>query len=89
MSIIKIYKDYKPLLFYSLLSLASALIGTIFVYGPILEYFEFKYVYKVPSLIFAITFYLISFLLLSVGLILDTVKKYHSLEFENDLLKFK
>lgn len=64
---------YKPLLFFGILSGILLLVGFAFMIVPIREYFEYKYVYKVPTLIFSIMIMLISFLSFTTGLILDNI----------------
>ena len=64
-------KDYKPLLFFSILSLVIFIIGLIVGIPVIYEYIAYKYVYKIPSAILASVLMMISLLLVSLGLILD------------------
>lgn len=82
MTLFNIFKDYKPLQFYSLVAFLTFLVAICFGLLPVFEYFQFGFVYKVPSLIFSLSLLIISILLSCVGLILDTVKKYHRLEFQ-------
>ncbi|MEI6728919.1 MAG: glycosyltransferase family 2 protein [bacterium] len=88
-TILNIFKDYKPLFFYSILTVMTFFVASIIMIWPLLEYIEFRFVYKLPSLVMAIGLYLVSILLLCVGLILDSVKKYHTLEYQHNLLKYK
>lgn len=88
-TILNIFKDYRPLFFYLILTGISFFLASVIMIWPLLEYIEFRFVYKLPSLVIAIGLYLISVLLLCVGLILDSVKKYHTLEYQNNLLKYK
>lgn len=64
---------YKPLLFFGTLSAVLLLIGLLFMIVPIREYFEYSYVYKVPTLIFSIMLIIISLLAFTTGLILDNI----------------
>jgi glycosyltransferase involved in cell wall biosynthesis len=70
--IFNLFKDYRPLLFFSLCGLLLAIAGLIIGIPPILEFLEGGYVYKVPSAILAAAFEIIAILLFACGLILDT-----------------
>jgi hypothetical protein len=83
LSIIHIFKDYRPLFFYSIFASVSLFIGLGFVSIPVLEYFEYKFVFRVPSLIFGLGFILISLIFMNIALILDTQRKYHKLIMNN------
>ncbi len=76
-SILILFKDYKPLIFFSgisfLLLMATALAGIF----PVLDYLRFQYVYHIPLAVLAAGLGILSTLTFSVGLILDTVLKYH------------
>lgn len=64
---------YKPLLFFGAVSAILFVIGLLFMVVPIKEYFEYKYVYKVPTLIFSIMLIIVSLLSVMTGLILDNI----------------
>jgi len=75
LTIFNLAKDFRPLLFFSLMSaffgLAALLIGI-----PVLsEYMRTHYIHRVPSAILSTGLAIITCLLFSVGLILDTVSK--------------
>lgn len=69
MRIFKLLVGYKPLLFFGFLSLASALLGSLFGYYPIAEYIRYQYVYSVPKAILASSLILFSVVSFSTGLI--------------------
>lgn len=74
-TIFMLFKNYKPLLFFTLLSLFLASIGLI-VFVPIfLNFLETGLVPKIPSLIVSLLLLLSSFLSFMSGVILDTVVK--------------
>lgn len=77
-----IFKDFKPLLFFSCMSLLFMLLGLASGLLPILDYIQLRYVHHVPLAILAVGFVILAMLFFSVGLILDTVTKFHRLEFE-------
>lgn len=64
---------YKPLLFFGMVSIILFILGILFMIIPIREYFEYQYVYKVPTLIFSIMLIIVSILSLATGLILDNI----------------
>lgn len=64
---------YKPLLFFGSVSVILFITGIIFMIVPIKEYFEYKYVYKVPTLIFSIMLTIVALLAFATGLILDNI----------------
>ncbi|WBV59580.1 glycosyltransferase family 2 protein [Chryseobacterium camelliae] len=64
---------YKPLLFFGMVSVILFVAGILFMIIPIREYFEYQYVYKVPTLIFSIMLIIVSILSLATGLILDNI----------------
>ena len=72
-----LFKDYKPLLFFTavsaLLALASLAIGIV----PVLDYVESRYVFHVPRAILAAALAILSLVALTAGLILDTIAKLH------------
>lgn len=76
-AIVKLFKDYKPLSFFSLLAaglvIASLLAGSL----PILEYIETGVVLRLPLAVLAAALGLLAALMFSVGLILDTAARYH------------
>jgi hypothetical protein len=75
--ILLLFKDYKPLPFFggvaALLALASLAAGT----PPILDYARTGYVYHVPLAILAAGLGVLATLCLAVGLLLDTIARYH------------
>ncbi|MEJ5168884.1 MAG: glycosyltransferase family 2 protein [Arcobacteraceae bacterium] len=77
-TILTVFKDYKPLHFFSIISLvffcASLAVGI-----PVInEFLETSYVSKVPSAILSVGLMLISILSLFCGFILDTIVKNHN-----------
>jgi glycosyltransferase involved in cell wall biosynthesis len=64
---------YKPLLFFGGFSIILFIIGILFMIVPIKEYFEYQYVYKVPTLIFSIMLLIVAILSFVTGLILDNI----------------
>lgn len=75
--ILLLFKDYKPFVFFTavaaLLLLCSLAVGS----APLLDFYRFSYVYHVPRAILAAALALLSALSFGVGLLLDTVSRYH------------
>ena len=81
-SIAMIFKDYKPLLFFSSLAVFLLLITPAAGMPPILDYIETRYVTHVPLAILATGTGILSALSLTIGLILHTISRYHNENFE-------
>ena len=75
MTIFKLYKDYKPLQFFSITSLLLALISLAFFVPVLSEYLLTGLVPKLPTLVMAGFTMLGALLSLGVGLVLDTAVK--------------
>ena len=75
-TIVLVVKDFRPLLFFSLLSLLMLLLSLSAGLAPILDYTRFQYVYHVPLAILATGLAILSALCLVCGLILDTIVRY-------------
>lgn len=81
-SIASLFKNYKPFVFFTGLSLLAFIAGTAVGIPPILEYFETHYVYKVPSAILSAALMILSMLFFCCGLILDTVVRHQRENYE-------
>lgn len=84
-TILWIFKDYKPLVFFGFWSCFAALAGGFIGIPEIVGFFSQTYVPSIPSVILSIFCVFTSMLLLSVGLTLDTVVKFHRLDFERTI----
>lgn len=81
-TIFNIFKDYRPMLFFSSLSLIFFIAGVSLGIVPVMEFIEFRYVYRVPSAILATGMMIFSLLFFAIGLILDTIVRYEKFNFE-------
>jgi len=83
-----LFKDCRPLLFFSLLAMCVLLCGVILFIPILVEYVKTGLVPRFPTLFAACTLILLSALFEICGLILDTVVKKHSqrLEVQMNLL---
>lgn len=88
-TILSLFKDYKPLPFFSIISLISFVVG-ILVGTPVIdEFIKTHYITKLPSAVLALGFVLIAILLLTNGLILDTLVKQNKQNYELYLNQFR
>ncbi|MFP4486482.1 MAG: glycosyltransferase family 2 protein [Campylobacterales bacterium] len=88
-TILWVFKDYKPLMFFSLLASLFFILGLCFGIPPVIEYMQSGYVYKVPSAILATGLMLISVISLFSGFILDSVVKFHKEQYELKILDYE
>lgn len=72
-----LFKNYKPLAFFSLLSLFFFIFALFAGIPVIVEFINTSYINKIPSAILAVGLTLISVISLFVGFILDTVVRQH------------
>lgn len=80
-ALVKIFKDYKPQIFFTSLAVLLALLSLLAGLPPILDYYRTRYVSRVPLAVLAAALGILSMLSLGVGLILDTVNRYHTESF--------
>lgn len=86
-TIVKLFEEYRPLLFFGLISLVLCVVALIFGAPVFVEYFQTHMVPRIPTLIFAGFLLLASCLSLICGIILDVVVKKHRQVFELFLLQ--
>lgn len=72
-----IFKDYRPALFFGAIAIVLAIASVAAGSGPVLEYFRTGLVFQIPRAILAAGLGILATIALAVGLILDTVSKYH------------
>lgn len=87
-TIIKLYKNYQPFSFFSLLALMFLLMGAGAGFPVIYEYVQTQYIRHVPLAILATGLMISSLLFFSIGIVLSTVVKIHKYEFERQLLNY-
>lgn len=78
----RLFKEYKPTIFFTLISLIFLIISIIFAVPVFKEYFQTGLVPRYPTLIFSGFMLMISILLFVCGLILEVVVKKHRQLFE-------
>ncbi|WP_290459995.1 glycosyltransferase family 2 protein [Romboutsia ilealis] len=84
-TILKLYKDYKPLSFFGLIALLLFLLGSVMMIPVLSGYIKTGLVAKFPTLIVAIGLLTSSLVSLACGLMLDTVKKHSDQFYELSL----
>ena len=93
LTLFNLFKDNRPFLFFGCLSLIIFVVGLIVGIPVIDEFIKTAYITKVPSAVLAAALMINSFLLLSVGIILDAIKNQKRYLFEchmNDVMsKYK
>lgn len=87
-TIVKMYKDYKPLRFFSMIAVIIFLLGILIGIPVIVEFFKTKFIAKVPSAILATGLVTLSVIIGQCGVILDTVVKINKENYQLNLLKY-
>lgn len=82
MCIFNLYRHYKPLNFFSLLSVFLLFFAVIVGIPVIYEYIEYSYIYKLPSAVLASGLMILSVLMFVCGLLLDTLAHNERCRFE-------
>ncbi len=77
-----LFKDYKPLMFFSIIAGVFFIFSLVAGVPVIVEFVRTHYIAKVPSAILAVGLMLISTMTLFIGFVLDTVTKQHKDNFE-------
>ena len=80
-----LFKDYRPLKFFTIISAVLFIIGMIVGLPVIAEFFETGLVNRLPSAVLAVAFVFLSSLALITGLILDSVAKSERKHWEIDV----
>jgi glycosyltransferase involved in cell wall biosynthesis len=84
-----LFKDYKPLAFFSVMGLLFCLTGLVIGAPAVLEFMETGYIFKVPSTILAASVEVIGLLMFTCGIILDTTVKHQKMLHEQQATLFK
>lgn len=78
----RLFKEYRPALFFNIISLLIFFISLIFIVPVFVEYFKTGLVLRFPSLIFGCILLVISLLLLVCGIILQVIVKKDKQNYE-------
>jgi len=87
-TILWVFKDYKPLSFFSILAGIFFILSLSVGFPVILEFLDTAFVSKIPSAILSVGLMLISILALFSGFILDTIVKQHRESYEIALIRW-
>ncbi len=88
-TIVTLFKDYRPLPFFSLVALLLFVLGVLVGIPVISEFVRLHYIYKVPSAILALGLVLVGVMLLLNGLVLDTMVKMNRKDYELYLNRYR
>ena len=88
-TIARLYKEYKPMHFFGLISFIFFVITLVFGIPVFIEYFKTGLVPRFPTLIFSGFMLMISLFSLSCGIILEVVVKKHRQLFELNLINIR
>jgi len=77
-SVVMIFKDYKPLLFFTTCSIILAIACLFFGIAPIRDFYSTGKVFHLPRAVLAASVGVLATLSFAIGLILDTIAKYHN-----------
>jgi glycosyltransferase involved in cell wall biosynthesis len=72
-----IFKDYKPLVFFSSLSILCFFLGLMAGWYPISDYLTTRFVSHVPLALLAAALEILAVLFLGIGLILNAITRFH------------
>ena len=81
-TIFKLFKNYKPLGFFSVIAMLVAALGLGFFIPVLIDFIKTGLVAKIPTLISCVMCFLISILSFFSGMILDTIKQKNRQDFE-------
>lgn len=88
-TIVNMFKNYKPLQFFTIIAMILFIIGLIIGIPVFVEFFKTHYITKVPSAILATGIIILSVIVAQCGVILHTVVKQHKEDYELNLLRYE
>lgn len=88
-TIVRMFKDYKPLRFFGIIALILFCLGLIIGIPVICEFVKTSYITKVPSAILATGVMIFSVISLQCGIILDTITRQHRENYELNVLRYE
>ena len=84
-TILRIFKDYRPFMFFSTISLFLFVLSVGFGIPPVTDYLSEQYVHHVPMFILSVGLFVASLLIMVCGLILDTVVRHNRVAYEIEM----
>lgn len=88
-TVFSLFKNYKPFLFFTWVSAVLFAIGVIVGLPVIIEFIKTNFITKLPSAVLASGLCIVSILLFTCGIILDTIAKNNALNYELYLNSYK
>lgn len=86
LTIFNILMNHRPMFFFGTLALSCAGLGLALGLFPVMEYIQFRYVYRVPTAILAMGLMVLSVLFSGIALILTNVNNHFQALFEISML---
>lgn len=87
-TIFMLFRDFRPLQFFSAISVVIAFISFVMAIPVFMEYFETGLVPRFPTLIFSGFLFIFAMLLFATGLILDSIKRRDNTAFRLRIIDF-
>lgn len=87
-TIFRVFKDYKPLAFFTILAIFFFVLSLVVGIPVITEFIDTSFITKIPSAILSVGLMLVSILFLFSGFILDTIVKQHRESYELNLIRW-
>ncbi len=88
-TIIKMFKDHKPLKFFTIIFILLTILGLIVGIPVIVEFYQTGYITKMPSAILATGIITLAIISEQCGIILHTIVKQHKENYEINLLRYE
>lgn len=88
-TIIKMFKDHKPLKFFTIIFILLFILGLIVGIPVIVEFYRTGYITKMPSAILATGIITLAVISEQCGIILHTIVKQHKENYEINLLRYE
>jgi glycosyltransferase involved in cell wall biosynthesis len=87
LTIAKILRHYKPLVFFGGLAACAAASGLLAALPVLADWFEFRYIYHLPLAVLAASLEIVAVMSMGVGLVLDSINHQYRMEFARTLLR--
>lgn len=88
-TIIKMFKDHKPLKFFTIIFAIFLILGLMVGIPVIIEFYKTGYITKMPSAVLATGFVILAVISEQCGILLNTIVKQNRENYELNLLRYK
>lgn len=85
-AITQILRYYRPLFFFTCVSLSIALLGLIAALPVFSDWVNYRFIYHVPLAVLAAALEMVAVFSMGIGLVLDSITRQDKMRFERDLL---